>query len=458
MTKKIKNKIMALMILFLLCSAGFIWMYFFYKKNRFSFDNLFFGLWFLCIAVAQLRLSPLESVFDSRFWIAIGIFSLFFYLTYNFLRIKLNKKIKNADENIKIDENFFVIVLSSMFVVSAIANIYIFFKFGTMPIFASAPDRMRFIINKETFGLIEYLSFLPRIFIPLAFVFLFKYGKLIKKWKRIIVYLIIFLGFLMLLMYASRVVILFPIILSFFCYLILKIKNISLKQIIISSFIVVFSVLFFSISIPIFRQYITYKDYYGSIYNKETGELDLESTPFNYILDISKINIPKKFNLLVPLYIIPSFNLQTFYHATSYFGETHDFYNGKYLASISDSFVKAFGIKFFNINIKWGEIFLPWWNTGTFLFDFWADFGYLGMILAAVLFGSIFATIYVLATKKNNLAFTLLFAYFNFFIVMSIYTNYIRRQEFYLDIAFIIFVNFIFYFYEKKRNNISKLN
>lgn len=439
---------MTLMILFLLCSAGFLWLYFFYKKNRFSFDNLFFGLWFFCIAIAQLRLSPLESSFDSKFWIALGIFSLFFYLVYNFIRIRLNKKIVDESSKLDINENFFLVALISMFIISIVANLYIFFKFGTMPIFASAPDRMRFIINKETFGLIEYLSFLPRIFIPVAFVFLCK-NNLIKKWKKILISLIIFLGFLMLLMYASRVVILFPIILSFFCYLILKIKEIKLRQIIASSFIVVFAVLFFSISIPIFRQYITYKDYYGSIYNDKTGELDLESTPFNYILDISKINIPKKFNLLVPLYIIPSFNLQTFYHATSYFDNSHDFYNGRYLASISDGFTKSFGIKFFNEKIEWGKIFLPWWNTGTFIFDFWADFGYFGMILAATIFGSIFAYIYVLATKKNNLAFTLLFAYFNFFIVMSIYTNYIRRQEFYLDIALIMFLHFAFVFYEK---------
>jgi len=443
---------MFLIILFLLCSGGFLWLYFFYKKNRFSFDNLFFGLWFLCIAIAQLRLSPLESTFDARFWVAIGIFSLFFYLIYNFVRIKLNKKIIDEDKKINIDENFFLIVLGIMFVVSVIANLYILFKFGTMPIFASAPDRMRFIINKETFGLIEYLSFLPRIFIPLAFIFLIK-NNLIKKWKKILVLSIICLGFLILLMYASRVIILFPIIICFFSYLILKIRTITLKQIIISSLIVVSAVLFLSISIPIFRQYITYKDYYGKIYNEKTGEYD-ESAPFNYILDISKINIPKKFNLLVPLYIIPSFNLQTFYHATIYFDSSHDFFYGRYLASIGDGFTKSFGIKFFNEKIEWGKIFLPWWNTGTFLFDFWADFGYFGMILAATIFGTIFAYIYVLAIKKNNLAFTLLFAYFNFFIVMSIYTNYIRRQEFYLDVAFILLLHFSFAFYEKYKNKV----
>ncbi len=442
---------MFLILLFLLCSGGFFWMYFFYKKNKFSFDNLFFGLWFLFVAVAQLRLSPLESVFGPSFWIAIGIFSLFFYLVYNLVRIKLNKKIPENEHKIDIDENFFLIVLSIMFVVSIIANLYIFFKFGTMPIFATAPDRMRFVINKETFGLIQYAAFLPRIFIPFSFIFLFKKGEIIKLWKKIFVILMIFFGFLILLMYASRVVILFPIIISFFSYLVLKIKDIKLKQIVISSFIVVFSVLFLSVVIPVFRQYITYKDYYGKVYNAKTGEFDLESAPFNYILDISKINIPKKFNLLVPLYIVPSFNLQTFYHATNYFGGSHDFYYGKYLASISDSFVKRFGVKFFDINIKWGDIFLPWWNTGTFLFDFWADFGYFGMIFAAIIFGSIFASIYVFATKKNNLIFTLLFAYFNFFIVMSIYTNYIRREELYVDIALMFALHFTFYFYGKKK-------
>ena len=433
---------------FLIISIFFFIRYFFSKKNKFSFENLFFGLWFLFIGVSQFRLSSLETPYSTNFWIILSIFSLIFYFSYNIFRKKLNGKIKDDNKTVEIDENIFLFVILSMLIISLITNTYIFLRFGTMPILSTAPDKMRFIINKEIFGPIEYLAFLPRMFIPISFIYLLK-NKL-SKIKKIITYITIALGFIMLILYASRVIIVFPIILCYFSYLILKIKDIKFKQLFVSTAIVVFSVLFFSISIPIFRQYITYKDYYGGIYDEETGELDLNSS-FSYLLDISKIKIPKQFNLLVPLYIIPSFNLQTLYHATTYFNSSN-FYHGRYLLSISDSFLKPFGIYAFkDIKIQWKEIFLPWWNTGTFLFDFWADFGYFGIVLAAVFFGGLFSSIYVFAIKRKSFASIMLFAYFNFFIIMSIYTNYIRREEFYLDLFLIAFLQILIYYYSRNK-------
>ena len=366
----------------------------------------------------------------------------------------------NADENklketgINIDEKLLVFIVALMTIISVGVNIYIYIRFGTMPILSSAPDKMRFIINKELFGPIEYLSFLPRIFIPLAFIYLVTHKEIKKSNKNILITSIV-IGFIILCLYASRVIIIFPILMCYFSYLIIKIKEINLKQIIISSVIVVSSVIFLSVSIPIFRQYITYKDYYGTIYNQETGEVDLNAS-VAYLLNISKINLPKQLNFIAPLYIIPSFNLQTLYHATSYFN-TSNFYHGRYLLSISDTFLKPFGINLFSdVKIQWKDIFLPWWNTGTFLFDFWADFGYLGIVFAGVMFGIVFAVLYIIGTSKKNLLSTMLFAYFSFFTIMSIYTNYLRRSEFYLDIFVIAFLQTIFYYYNKNKDKIEQ--
>lgn len=446
-----------LIAIFSIISCIFFYFYFFSKKNKFSFDNLFFGLWFLSVGVSQLRLSSLEEPYSTNFWIILCVFSCIFYLSYNFFKNKFFKDArisKIEDENkTNTNSNFFLFIIILMLIVSVGINIYIFFRFGTMPILSTIPDKMRFIMNKELFGPIEYLAFLPRIFIPLSFIYLITNKT--NKNKKILLISIITIGFLILLLYASRVIMVFPILMCYFSYLILKIKDIKLKQIIISSLIVVSCVLFLSISIPIFRQYITYKDYYGNIYDKETGEVDLDAS-LSYLLDISKINIPKKLNMLVPLYIIPSFNLQTLYHATNYF-DSSNFYHGKYLASISDSFLKPFGVSLFkDVKIQWKEIFLPWWNTGTFLFDFWADFGYLGIVFAGVFFGVSFSSLYVLANLKKNFLSTMLFAYFNFFIIMSIYTNYIRREEFYLDIFLIVFLQIIIYYYNKNKDKIEQ--
>lgn len=441
---------------FLIISLIFFFFYFFSKKNKFSFDKLFFGLWFLAIGISQFRLSNLEKPYSANFWIILCVFSILFYLSYSFFRKKFTTNInenKLKEIGIKVDDNFFLFIIISMLIISVITNIFIYIKFGTMPIISTVPDKMRFIMNKELFGLIEYIAFLPRIFIPLSFIYLL-INKVTKK-RKILLILTIILGFILLTLYASRVIIVFPILLCYFSYLILKIKTIKLKQIMLSSIIVIFSVLFLSISIPIFRQYVTYKDYYGNIYDKEKDELDLNAS-FSYLLDISKIKIPKQFNLLVPLYIIPSFNLQTLYNATNYF-DSSNFYHGRYLASISDSFLKPFGIHLFDdVKIQWKEIFLPWWNTGTFLFDFWADFGYLGIVFSSIFFGIVFSTIYIFAISRKDFMSIMLFSYFSFFIIMSIYTNYIRREEFYLDIFVIIFLQSIFYYYSKNKDKIEQ--
>lgn len=446
-----------MIIIFLIISLLFFYFYFFSKKKKFSFDNLFFGLWFLSVGISQIRLSSLEKPFSTNFWIILCIFSLIFYASYNFFKkvfIENADKEKLKEVGIKIDENLIMFLVILMLIVSIGVNVYIYIRFGTMPILSTIPDKMRFTINKELFGPIEYLSFLPRIFIPLSFIYLITH-KDIKKKNKIILISSIIIGFLILLLYASRVILVFPILMCYFSYLIIKIKDIKIKQIILSSLIVAVSVLFLSVSIPVFRQYITYKDYYGDIYNKETGEVDLDAS-LSYLLNISKIKLPKQLNMVAPLYIIPSFNLQTLYNATTYFNSSN-FYHGRYLLSISDTFLKPLGIHLFDdVKIQWKDIFLPWWNTGTFLFDFWADFGYLGIVFAAIFFGIILSFLYILATSKKSLLSTMLFAYFSFFIIMSIYTNYMRRAEFYLDVLVIAFLQILIYYYNKNKDKIEQ--
>jgi len=136
--------------IFLIISLIFFYFYFFSKKKKFSFDNLLFGLWFLSIGIGQLRLSSLEQPYSINFWIILSIFFCIFYVTYNFCRKRF---LLNADENklketgINLDEKLLVLIVALMTIISVGVNIYIYIRFGTMPILSSAPDKMRFVIN-----------------------------------------------------------------------------------------------------------------------------------------------------------------------------------------------------------------------------------------------------------------------------------------------------------------------
>jgi hypothetical protein len=111
--------------------------------------------------------------------------------------------------------------------------------------------------------------------------------------------------------------------------------------------------------------------------------------------------------------------------------------------SAFNSLFGTVGIPWFDVSIPWKQIFLPWWVTGTFLFSFWADFGWVGIILSALLLGALLSSLYEYATKKPSYFSVMLISYFSFVIIMSIYTNYMLREEFYLDIVFISVISYL---------------
>ncbi|HNW08964.1 MAG TPA: O-antigen polymerase [bacterium] len=411
---------MVLVIVFLALSIAFGWLYLF-SQPKFSFDKLLFSLWSAAIGFSQLQLSPYESPWTIKFWLMIILFFTAFYLTYKYSGKLWQKTIISSQTETARPKLFFIIILT-LSVLSLIANAYIFARFGTLPILSSLPDKMRFIINRQVFGLWEYAALLPRIFIPLAFIFLLtkRGGKLTKA----LTILVVVIGFFILSLYASRATIIFALLLCFFSYLIINREKINYKKIAAAAAIILLLVIIISITIPALRQYITYRDYYS----------DIDYQPFTYLADLSDLKIPDYLDFVTPLYIIPAFNLQAIMRGTNFY-QWEDFYWGRYSLSVFPTFNQ--------IKIPWKEIFLPWWVTATFLFNYWADWGWLGIIGAAIFWGSGLSLIYNWSTKKTGLLPVLIFAYFSFTVIMSIYTNYLMREEFYLDMALILIIGLI---------------
>lgn len=418
---------MILFFIFFVAAAVAACQYLF-GKNKFSPVVLLLFVWFLAIGVAQLRLSPYEEKWSLFFWLVLALFLALFFLSARIFSRFWSKKIKpRVGEQISISGRWMVILTTLMTVVALAVNIYIYHKFGTLPILSTIPDRMRFIINKQVFGLWEYLALLPRLTIPLAF----SYFLLIKNRSRqakIIMAANIILGFLILTLYASRLVIVFAVLMSYFVYLGLNLKKINFKKIIAASALAVIAVLVVSIAIPVFRQYITYRDYYG-----DDGDF------FNYIVDLSQIRLPQELRFLAPLYLIPSFNLQALYHATEFFSGTGTHY-GAYMFSVFNPLLKILHVPVFSITIPWKEMFLPWWVTATFIFNFWVDGGIYGVIFAAIFWAATLSFVFIFLNKKAHWLSAFLFAYFSFVVMMSIYTNYSMRSEMYLDLLAIFLV------------------
>lgn len=417
-------------IIFFIAGLWFGYGYFF-GKNKFSLDKLLISIWFLAAAVSQLRLSPYENVWNFRFYLILGLFFVLFGLLHRYFTGLWDKKIVTTVEHSEIKGKILFWIIFLMTVASVACNIYIYIRFQTLPILSTAPDKMRFIINKEIFGLWEYLALMPRFFIPLTFIYLLS-AKTSNKWLKILAWINIVLGFFILSLYASRLIIIFAVLMCYFSYLIIKIKEIGFKKIVGASLAVVFLVLAISVVIPVVRQHITYRDYY----------LNQEDDAFSYIVDLSKLRVPHSLRFVTPLYIVPSFNTQALMRSTEYY-KLSDLYLGKYHLSVFNPLLKVLGIPTIDVKIPWKEIFLPWWITGTFLFSYWVDFGYVGIVAAAIIWAAMLSVIYAWATKKSSPISILFFAYFSFVIIMSLYTNYFMRQEFYMDILLIAVVGIL---------------
>ena len=422
---------MLLFFLFFILGVIFGLSYFF-SKNKFSPEKLLLSLWLLAIGVAQLRLSPLEQGWNWQFWLLLVLFFSVFIIVYLLSRKFFKERIAARVRTASIKEKLMLIVLLLMTVTSLAANYYIFSIFGTLPILSSVPDKLRFIINRQVFGAWEYLSLLPRIYIPLTFIFLL-ISRPKKSWLRWLLIGNIILGFAILSLYASRLIMVITILLCYFSYLIWKIKTVNFRQIIISAVIVVLIISTLAVSIPAFRQYITYRDYHGA---------DEGYNPFTYITSLARLNIPASLNFITPLYLIPSFNLQAMMRSVDYL-PVHGYYLGNYNLSVFNPLLKIFHLPQLSAKVDWQGIFQPWWNTATFLFDYFADFGWPGIIMAAVFWGVLLSLVYVWAIKKSSLLSVMLFAYFSFTVIMSIYINYFSRPEMYLDLALIFIFGLI---------------
>ncbi|MEI6626999.1 MAG: O-antigen polymerase [bacterium] len=423
---------MNLVILFLFIALGVLFgLDFIFGKKRFSFDQLLLSVWSFSIGISQLHLSRLEQPWTIKFWFILALFFGLFIVATKFFDKFWQKKIPLLGGEVVIKEKLFFWILLGLTLTSIACNYYIYQHFNTLPILSSNPDKLRFIINKEIFGLWEYLALLPRLIIPFTFVYLVM-TKSKKVWPKVLAILNIIIGFGLLSLYSSRLTLVVAILMCYFIYLILRFKQFSFKKVIGASAVVVAVVLFISIAIPLFRQNITYRDYYK----------DVNEASYSYLYNLTELNIPKQYGWITPVYIIPSLNLQAMMRATSFFS-WQNFYFGQYELSVFYPITKHFDPSFATGLVPWKAMFQYWWITATFMFDYWIDFGWVGIILGAIWWGALLSGIYWWAVRRPGFISAMLFAYFGFVTIMTIYTNYFIRQEFFMDLAVILMIGII---------------
>lgn len=399
------------------------------------------SVWFIAIAISQLHLSTLEWTWSAKYWMLLGISLASFAVGAVIARrlvfksrislaadeANLSKKEIASSRQVgtRKDMNYrrLRMLIYILLVVCGLA-LYLFYKkAGNFPLLSADPDQFRFTADQNVPGLINYLAQLARIFIPLSFFLMFtEMFNWKKHWDLAVICL---LGTISLILFASRTQIFFIDLWVMALYLLMRKPNWKQALKFYPTFLLV-SILVLA-AVPLYRQYRSYgADYLSSI----TG------------IDTSHYNKLEK--ALVPIYVGVSFNQQALLRAQQYY-ETHPLQYGK--VSL-DPFTNIFGkiIKPLN-NLKshydLGEIFYPWWNTGTYLFPFVQDFGTAAFYFVPFIFGIILTLIWRWWQANPNFLSINLYAYAIFFIVMTVYLSFTVRAEMYLDLMLLIASYFI---------------
>jgi oligosaccharide repeat unit polymerase len=408
-----------LSIIFIFTSAAVFWQ-FLRGKYKLSPLWLMLSVWFLSIGISQLHLSELEMPWPVKYWYLLAVSLLSFvasFFAFNkiwqknewWTKVKLLTKEKFSEARLEY-------VIYFLFLVSLVALYMFYQRAGNFPLLAEDPDVFRFEADEKVPGLINYLSQLARIFIPLSFFLIFKNGfNWRKHWDLVVMCLI---GTVFLILFASRTQIFFIDLWVMALYLLMRKPN--FKQALkFYPFFLLISIIVLA-AVPLIRQYKSYGEgYLGAI----TG---IHSENYN--------PLGKAF---LPIYVGVSFNQQALLHAWQYY-QVHPVQHGK--VSL-DPFTNIVGLDQFKSNYDLGEIFYSWWNTGTYLFPFVQDFGESAFYFVPFLIAGILTWLWHYWKTTPNFLSTNLYAYAMFFIVMTVYLSFTVRAEMYLDLALLFIVH-----------------
>jgi len=267
-------------------------------------------------------------------------------------------------------------------------------------------------------GLINYTAQLARIFIPLSFFLMFYQGLSWKKhWGLVVISLI---GTTALILFASRTQIYFIDLWVMALYLFIRRPNLKQAVKFYPAFLLI-SIIVLA-AVPLIRQYKSY----GPGYLEDITQIDSR----NFIVGTK---------YLLPIYVGISFNMQALLHAQNYY-QHHELQHGKVTLDI---FTNILGLHQFKPEFNLGDIFKPWWNTGTYLFPFVQDFGTTAFFVIPFLIAAVLVLLWHYFKNSPNFLSINLYSYACFFITMSIYLSFTIRAEMYIDLFLLLIIYLI---------------
>jgi oligosaccharide repeat unit polymerase len=382
----------------------------------FSPARVFGFIWAVAIGLADLKLSRLQHEWSAFAWITMLIGLLSFLIGVFFVSILFISKsshpideIRRRQYSLEISPNTFYLSILILFCLYIFAYMIEWFKAGTLPLFATFPDRAR---NEfPIFGIHLFIGAMPVIlFLVVEYLFLVR-TLIIKKIMLTAIFLITVISYFFL-MNRLYYVLFFILALGFTYY---STKVIRLRTVGFAGIVLV--------GLLAFLQYFREARYAE-----------------NFLYVVSEMKYSSKYAVLTGPYMYIVMNLENFARAVPRLESfTFGFFSFDFLMALTG--LKHWLIAYFGLQER--VYLVSGYNTFPFIWDYYYDFGIIGLTLLSGSLGFVCALIHRWMRTQPSLLNVSLYAIILFVIVISFFTNALASLNFIFNSVLIIFVHIL---------------
>ncbi|MBI4809965.1 MAG: oligosaccharide repeat unit polymerase [Ignavibacteriales bacterium] len=382
----------------------------------FSPARVFGFIWTVAIGLADLKLSRLQHEWSAFAWITmlIGLLSfLFGVFSVSILFIGKStysiNEIRRRQFSFKISPNKLYLSILILFCLYTITYLIEWFKAGVLPLFAQFPDRAR--SEFPIFGIHLCIGAMPVIlFLVIEYLSIVR-TLITKKIMLTAIFLITVISYFFL-MNRLYYVLFFILALGFTYY---STKFIRLRTVGFAGIVLV--------GLLAFLQYF-----------REARYVE------NFLYIVSEMRYSSKYALLTGPYMYIVMNLENFARAVPRLESfTFGFFSFDFLMAITG--LKHWLITYFGLQER---IYLvSGYNTFPFMWDYYYDFGILGLTTLSGSLGFVCALIHRWMRTQPSLLNVSLYAIILFVIVISFFTNALTSLNFIFNSVLIIFVHIL---------------
>jgi oligosaccharide repeat unit polymerase len=394
-------------------------------SDFFSPGKLFALVWAFVIFITEFKFSSLQREWSLYSWIVL-LTGLFSFIVGTFIVYVINitrpfNSLQNLREVIQTKDKynfhnlyFVILIIFTLYSFSYLVEVI---QFGGLPILSAFPDRAR--MDLGIFGLHLFVNAQPVLLFLCVEYFVLKSND---RKKNLIVGLIFFFTF------ASY-------------FLLLERYNYFLL------FVMVFGFLYYGSKIITFKKlFITIIVFIYLVELLQSIRISRYASQFIYI--ISKMKYSMDYAAFTGPYMYITMNLENFTRGVDIIREhSCGLLSADWIAALTG--IKHQAAEYFGIDSR--KYITTTYNTFPFMWDYFYDFGLVGVAVLPMILGFWISTIYYKMKTSNELKWLVIYAFAIFVIMFSFFTNVMSSLNT-ISNLFILWIAHNFFIIKKEMN------